>query len=220
MCKMETKNSTVLLDFYFEIFNRKKRKKFKKENANIQGNPIVFFGDSITDRCDLEKFYPGKNAINRGISGNTVTDLINRIDVSVCGAHPSKVILLVGINDMMNVKKTPQETAECYEMLLMRLINKCGNIPIICQSIYPGYDAAKNKKNKGMIFPLGGLAQNIVDLNGQIREMCKKYECTYVDVHSELRLENNTMRPTYSDDGCHPNESGYRVVSKCLMKYL
>lgn len=220
MRKMETKNPTALLDLFFEIYNRRKRKRFKKENAGIKGNPIVFFGDSITDQCKLEKFYPGKNVVNRGISGNTVTDLINRIDVSVCDAHPSKIILLVGINDMMNVKKTPGETAECYEKLLGQLRNKCGNIPIICQSVYPGYDAVKNKKNKGMIFPLAGLATDILELNKQIRKLCKKYGCTYVDVHSKLKLEDNTMMPAYSYDGCHPNEAGYQVVSECIVKYL
>lgn len=220
MYKMETKNTMAVLDLYFEFYNRRKRKKFKKENTNIKGNPIVFFGDSITDLCDLGKFYPGKNVVNRGISGNTVTDLINRIDVSVCDAHPSKIVLLIGINDMMNVKKTPGETAACYENLLKQLKDKCGNIPIICQSVYPGYDPEKNKKNKGIIYPLAGLASDIIELNEQIQKFCEKYGCTYADVHAKLKLEDNTMNPAYSDDGCHPNATGYQIISECVSEYL
>lgn len=73
---------------------------------------------------------------------------------------------------------------------------------------------------KGIIFPLKYLANEIIELNGYIKELCEKYHCTYVDIHSHLKEDDNTMNPAYSDDGCHPNEEGYKVISKVLKDYL
>lgn len=218
--KMETKNGSKLMDAFFAIYNAKKRKQFQKENNMIHDHPIVFFGDSITDRCDLKKFYPDKTILNRGISGNTVTDLIQRIEVSVYDAQPSKIILLIGINDLMNIKRSAKETAEKYEELLRMLTSHCKDIPILCQSVYPGYDAEKNRKNKGLVFPLQHLASEIVALNENIKELCVTYHCTYIDVHTYLKDTDHTMLPQYSDDGCHPNDVGYKKISDILKDYL
>ena len=218
--KMETKNEMKLLDLLLKIYNAKKRRQYRNENARMTDSPVVFFGDSITDKCDFNKFFPGVNALNRGISGNTVSDLINRIEVSVCNANPSKIILLIGINDMMNVKRSARETAKRCDKLLRMMREKCPAVPILCQSVYPGYDAEKNKKNKGLVFPLRHLASEIVELNLYIQDFCRKYGCIYIDVHSHLKEEDNTMVPSYSDDGCHPNEAGYQVMSKVITEYL
>ncbi len=218
--KMETRNDSKLMDLFFEFYNGNKRRKYKKENAQLTADPIVFFGDSITDFCDLAKWYPGVNAVNRGISGNTTTDLLNRIDLSVCEAHPSKIILLIGINDMMNVKRSAKETAEKYEELVRQLKLRCPSVPLYVQSVYPGCDVPKNDENKGMIFPIAHLAPAILELNGYIQELCEKYGCTYIDVHSHLKLEDDTMNPAYTKDGCHPNDAGYQVISGVVKEYL
>ena len=109
----------------FRVYNDNKRKRYAKENQKIQGHPVVFFGDSITDNCDLEKYYPGIYAFNRGISGNTTEDLLKRMKVSVYDAHPSKVVLLIGINDMMNEGYRPKAVAFRYREILWRLKKYC-----------------------------------------------------------------------------------------------
>ena len=177
---------------------------------------MVFFGDSITDRCDLKTYYPDIYALNRGISGNTCSDLYHRLDVSVCEARPSKIVLLAGINDMMNLERSAEETARRYEILLRALREKCPDVPLICQSVYPGYDAEKNKKNRGLIFPIKALTPDIIRLNERIRELCGTYGAVYVDVFSRLQRSDGTMDPAYSDDGCHPNDAGYRIAAEVL----
>ena len=102
------KENSWIVDLFFRVYNDNKRKRYAKENQKIQGHPVVFFGDSITDNCDLEKYYPGIYAFNREISGNTTEDLLKRMKVSVYDAHPSKVVLLIGINDMMNEGYRPK----------------------------------------------------------------------------------------------------------------
>jgi lysophospholipase L1-like esterase len=216
----QSKLQEIAGKLYFAFYNANKRNHFKKENQTLTGNPVVFFGDSITDYCDLKTFYPEYEAVNRGISGNTTTDLLCRIQVSVYDAHPSEVVLLIGINDMMNEGNRPTEVAPRYEEIVKQIREHCPQTKLVCQSVYPGWKGDKDKADGGRTFPLDGYADDIIELNGYIQEICTKYGCTYADIHAVLRQEDNTMVPDYSFDGCHPNADGYRVISAELKKYL
>ena len=219
--KMDTVNETKSIDRFFDVYNALKRASFRIENAaKKKSRPVVFFGDSITDICKLSQYYPGINAVNRGISGNTTIDLLNRFDLSVKDANPSRIILLIGINDMMNVGRSPEETAENYDRLLFKIRQNCPDVPVVCESVYPGYDAEPNEHNNNRVFPLKDKAEDIVRLNEYIKKLSEKYGCTYADVHSHLKMEDNTMNPAYSYDGCHPNAEGFAVVSKVMRPYV
>ena len=74
--------------------------------------------------------------------------------------------------------------------------------------------------DRGQVFPITYLAEDIVELNGYIKKLCEKHGCTYVDVHSCLKQEDNTMDHRCSFDGCHPNDEGYRRISAVLRPYL
>ena len=218
--KSKKKGNSWIADLFFRVYNDSKRRRYAKENRKIQGHPVVFFGDSITDNCDLEKYYPGIYALNRGISGNTTEDLLKRMKVSVYDAHPSQVVLLIGINDMMNEGYRPRAVAFRYREILWRLKKYCPDAQIICQSVYPGWDGDPSKADRGQVFPIAYLAEDIVELNGYIKKLCEKHGCAYVDVHSCLKLEDDTMDHSCSFDGCHPNDEGYRRVSAVLRPYL
>ena len=61
----------------------------------------VFFGDSLTELCDLDKYYPEiKNKINSGICGITSDMLLHFIDEGVLKFYPSQVVIMVGTNDL------------------------------------------------------------------------------------------------------------------------
>jgi lysophospholipase L1-like esterase len=216
----QSKFQEVAGKIYFTFYNAGKRSNFKKENRTLTQDPVVFFGDSITDYCDLKTYYPEYVTVNRGISGNTTTDLLNRMQVSVYDAHPSEVVLLIGINDMMNEGNRPSEVAPRYEQIVKQIREHCPKAKLVCQSVYPGWKGDPEKANMGMTFPLDGFAADILELNGYIKKICEKYDCVYADIHAVLRKEDDTMVPDYSFDGCHPNADGYQVISAELKKYL
>ncbi len=217
MRTLETLNGNPLADHAFERYNAIKRLSFEHENANLFGNPIVFFGDSITDFCDLKKYYPDIFAVNRGIAGNTISDLIHRIDGSLFFSRPSKIVLLIGTNDILNTDKTVSQTAEVYEELLKRIQEGCPKVPVIIQSVYPGFDTPHFQFHSSY----AEREDRIVELNEKIRALAEKYGYTYVDVYSQL-LEHGTksMDRAYSFDGCHPNDAGYQVIAGVIRPYL
>src|SRR5215216_7192178 len=56
------------------------RARYRMANAALEApapgeQRVVFFGDSITDGWRLDEFFPGKRYINRGIGGQTTSQM-------------------------------------------------------------------------------------------------------------------------------------------------
>ena len=64
------------------------------EEKTRQQHAIVFFGDSITQGWsdDFRGKFPGLNAANRGISGDTSRGLLARVDEDVLALDPSALL--------------------------------------------------------------------------------------------------------------------------------
>lgn len=73
---------------------------FEKMNDEEEKNGIVFLGDSITDFCDPDTYYPGLNAVNRGIAGDMTVGVLRRMEASVFALEPRLAVLLIGVNDL------------------------------------------------------------------------------------------------------------------------
>ena len=63
-------------------------------------NRIVFFGDSITEFWDLAATFPAQPYFNRGISGQTTSQMLLRFRPDAISLHPKVVVILAGINDI------------------------------------------------------------------------------------------------------------------------
>ena len=106
---------------------------------------ILFQGDSITDAGrDREEFYstgvgyarlvsakmgfdhPGEyEFINRGVSGNKVTNLIARMKRDIINLQPDVLSILIGVNDVWHeVKRGEGNSTELYETVYELLINE------------------------------------------------------------------------------------------------
>lgn len=65
----------------------------------ITAKDIVFLGNSITNGCEWHELLKNKNIKNRGISGDVINGINDRIDEILKG-KPSKIFLMAGINDI------------------------------------------------------------------------------------------------------------------------
>ena len=48
----------------------------------------------------------------------------------------------------------------------------------------------------------------------------KKDNCTYIDMYDLLTDDDGNFSKDYTDDGLHPNDDGYEVITKELKKYI
>ena len=121
------------------------------QNKNITPGGTVFYGDSITEYCDLDKYYPEiETKYNCGIAGITSGMLLNFIDEGVIKYQPKNVVLMIGTNDLGNtVMESPRDIAlnvkETIEIIHYNCLDTKIYLvaPLPCLEMLHGYKATK-----------------------------------------------------------------------------
>lgn len=178
---------------------------------------IVFFGDSITEGYKVEEFFPDTYVINSGISGNQSNQLLERIEGDVYAYNPSKVFILIGINDM-NHSVSQEEILNNIQKIINGIKINRKYTKIYIESIYPinrnMFDDIKYGFNKEVT------NDKIKEINLKIKNICEENDITYVDVYSSLTDEDGNLKSAYSKEGLHLTDLGYFKVTKVLEKYI
>jgi len=189
--------------------------RFKNENTKLglpvpSENRIVFMGNSITE--GWSKFYPvffiDKNYINRGISGQTTPQMLLRFRNDVINLRPKLVIILAGTNDIAGNTGLTKLDAILNNIISMTELAKANNIQVILSSVLPVFDYPW----KTGINP----AEKIDSLNRMIKNYAEQNKITYLNYYSSMVDERKGLKAEYSEDGVHPNETGYKIMSKLV----
>lgn len=191
--------------------------KTETKTEYIVDENIVFFGDSITYRYDIDKYFPNHHVVNKGINGNTTENLLERLDNDVIKYNPSKVFLLIGVNDL-NEYKTKEEIIDNIKKIIKEINEKRKYTKIYIESILPINWDILNKNS----YPLNEVLTNdlIKETNELIKELCKDKDLTYIDVYDELIDDEGNLKEEYTVEGQHLTDEGYEKVTEVLKKYV
>jgi lysophospholipase L1-like esterase len=175
------------------------------EAAPAAGKRVIFFGDSITDAWHLDGSFPGKNYINRGISGQTTAQMLLRFQEDVIRLHPAVVLFLAGTNDIaQNQGPIPMQSTEDNLLSMAEICRANGAQPILC-SVLPAFEYGWHPG----LHP----ADKIPVLNKWIEAMCAKKHFAFLNYYPALVAPNGGMKPELSGDGVHPNPAGYALMA-------
>jgi len=187
-------------------------KRYEQENKIFLKNQIVFVGDSITDGYDIESYYSALSlkCYNRGIGGDISLGVKKRFKVSVLDLEPSKLVVLIGINDLNSGVK-PNTILANYEYFFDELSSKLPSCKVFVQSVYPiNY----------LTHAMPATAQQIIDFNAQLKTLAESRGHSYINVFDSLKDENNLLKTEFADDGLHPNAAGYQVITQDIMSFI
>ena len=187
-----------------------------KKNINLLDENIVFFGDSITSGYKIEEFYPKNNVINSGISGNVTNDLLERMD-DVYRYNPSKVFLLIGINDL-NREKSIDEITKNIQKIINNIKANRKYTKIYIESVYPINRNVFEEKNYSFNEKINN--DIIKELNNKIKILCKENKIQYIDVYNSLLDNDGNLKDIYTNEGLHLSDLGYFKVTTSLNKYI
>ncbi len=194
-------------------------KRYAYENQKLQKTfnnefRIVFFGDSITEFWTPKNstLFHNTNYINRGISGQTTSQMVFRFQQDVIDIKPSKVIILAGINDLAE-NTGPISIEKIFEntITMVELAN-ANKIKILLCSILP----ATAFSWRPDLYP----ADKIIQLNLMLKKYAFNKVIPFVDYYSAMVDSKIGLNKKYSDDGVHPNNEGYKVMEKELKSKL
>lgn len=171
----------------------------------------VFFGDSITQCWDgYSTYLTDHHYLNSGISGQTTHQILTRIDRDVLKYRPRVTIILAGINDIaQNEGYISNEGIMNNLISIAEQVKACGSNVVLC-SLLP-IDGIWWRPE----FDLQECRALILDMNSRIKSYCAENGHTYLDYYSALVNQNGGIGQ-YSDDGLHPNLSGYRIMESLV----
>jgi lysophospholipase L1-like esterase len=171
-------------------------------------NRVVFFGDSITDGWNLDQFFPGKTYINRGISGQTTSQMLLRFRQDVIALQPKVVVVLAGTNDIAgNTGPISLKDIEA-NLASMAELARAHNVSVIFSSVTP----VNNYVPASIRYFNQRPQSEIIDLNGWLRDYCASNGHWYLNYYNAMLDENGMLRRELSNDGLHPNDAGYKVM--------
>lgn len=207
--------------FPFELIQGIKQSIIGSQSANANINPspwmiekgevyenlvpyedcIVMLGDSLTDNCEWHELFLGKKIINRGLSSDTTLYLKTRIKRHLV-VRPSKIFLLIGINDLNN-NRDIDDIERDYIEIINTLKDIVSANAIFCQSVLP---VSEDKCS----------STRIVELNKRIRELSNNNGVVFVDLYHHFLKNGSIDKELFIDDGIHLSISGYRKWAQII----
>jgi len=177
---------------------------------------VVFLGDSITDIWHLDKSFPGKPYVNRGIGGQTTPQMLIRFRPDVIALSPKVVVILAGTNDISG-NTGPMTLGEIEGNLqTMAELARLYGIRVVLAAVLPVNDYSERSK---LFFPLRPPDQ-ILELNRWIKGYAARNNFIYLDYFSAMVDEKGLLKRDLSEDGLHPNDKGYRVMAPLTQKAI
>ena len=199
------------------------------------GDRIVFFGDSITElgvkpngyvtliKEELNSRHPdlGIEVIGAGISGNKVTDLLNRLGRDVLDKKPNVVVIYIGINDvwhwvLKNLKGTPKDEYERGLREIIARIQYSGAEVILCTPSVIGEKHDGTNPQDAMLEEYASISRRVtMELGVRVCDLRKSF-IEHLSQHNKDNKEQDIL--TY--DRVHLNDAGNRFVAQEILKSL
>jgi lysophospholipase L1-like esterase len=175
----------------------------------LSTNPVavVFVGDSITEGGLWSEWLPGVDVINRGISGNTTQDILDRMP-HIVSVRPDKLFLMIGVNDL-NKRLGAAVALRNYTTLFDLIDAQLPNTEVYIQSVLP----------VNAVWPLIDNT-HIPTLNAALVQHADERGYRYIDLHSVFSDAEGALKPDLSNDGIHLLAPGYRLWRSQILEFL
>ena len=181
---------------------------------------VVFMGDSITDSWKLAEYFPNQPFVNRGISGQTTSQMLLRFRPDVIDLKPKVVVILAGTNDIAG--NTGPMTLEAIEGNLASMVElaHANGINVVVASVLPVSDYNTNKDGKPIVRTVQRPPAQILALNQWLKNFAAERKLVYLDYFSATVDDKGFLKAELANDGLHPNEKGYAIMKTLAEKAI
>jgi lysophospholipase L1-like esterase len=207
---------------------RRRQFDFANEILITHKTPIdyLFIGDSITHYWELQSYFSptGKFIINRGISGDVSSYVLQRFEADVVQLRPRYVVIQVGINnykaldtwDVNDKDIDPVEaiaTAIANDIFAMVMKSKENEVlPVLASLLPTSRPEYKHDKLRN---------EGVRLVNSKLLQLADEHKIVFVDYHFHMTTgDGMLLREGLSDDGVHPHVRGYDIMAQVLRAEL
>lgn len=206
-----------------------------------QPTKLLFIGDSITDAfrrpeeinesfqlgngyvfliaAHLRYHYPeaALDFVNRGVSGETLKNIVGRWEADVIPHQPQVVTLLAGVNDLIRMQQklgNYSEPAEFAERLRSTLERTRAALPETKLVLMEPFVL-----EAGMVE--SGWREALQPYQKIVREQSEAFQTEFIPLQSVFDAAVENAAPAHwSYDGVHPNPGGFYCIAKAWLTQM
>jgi len=168
---------------------------------------VVFLGDSITDFWDLTAYFRGHELVNRGISGQTTTQMLGRFQQDVVAIRPKAVVVLAGTND---IARGISAAGIEDNLIMIGDLARAHGIKAVFATVLPVSEQEAKARPPS----------EIQQINRWLLDFCSREGFAYLDYYKALADAQGRLPADLSDDGLHPNARGYSVMAPVALEAI
>lgn len=168
---------------------------------------ITFVGDSITSGWSIGDI-PGYLVVNAGVERQSTRDILPRFEHTLLQSKARYAVILAGTNDIyfgIPKHETKHNIGAMLDVARLHHVT-----PILCSILPTSRDWFESRS-----------PQNIIELNQWLREVADERGLIYIDYYSAMvESDKQTILDGTTTDGLHPNNAGYTIMQRVLLKAL
>lgn len=175
---------------------------------------VVFMGDSITEgwiQAD-PAFFADNNYVDRGISGQSSSQMVARFQQDVVALNPRAVHIMAGTNDIGGATGPITEQEFVWNMRAMLDMARANDIKVVLAALPP--------MSRLLPRPEFDVRPVVRQLNARLARLAEEYGVKFVDYHTPLALSDGAFDPQLANDGVHPTRAGYEVMEPLAQEAL
>jgi len=173
-----------------------------------RGGEIVFLGNSITEQGTWSELFCNPRIINRGIGGDTTDGVLHRLD-EITESQPTKIFLMIGINDLWN-GKDPEYILLRIKEIIKLIRSRSPLTELYVQSLLPTLNKPELPISK------------VMEINTGIEAMVTGVERThFLNLYPDFAdsSQGNQLKSAFTLDGAHLNGKGYALWKDLIQPF-
>lgn len=165
---------------------------------------VLFVGSSSIRGWDTDRWFPERNAINRGFGGSQISDLLQYAERIVWKYKPAVIVFYSGDNDIA-AGKPPQRVIADFKSFADQCARRLPDTQLIYLPIKPS-------RARWKLWPA------MSEANAGIKQYVDQHDrFHYLDTATPLLGDDGQPRSDLlREDGLHLNDEGYRIWSRMV----
>jgi lysophospholipase L1-like esterase len=192
--------------------------RYRDENVAVRAAArrpeVVFMGDSITEgwiNAD-PLFFTGRNYLDRGISGQSSSQMVARFYADVVSLRPRVVHIMTGTNDIGGATGPVTEDESVNNVRAMIDMAQANGIQVVLAAIPP--------MSRLLPRPDFNLRPVVRSLNARFKALAVERGLTFVDYYTPLVDTEGAFDSRFANDGVHPTRAGYAIMEPLAERAL
>ena len=173
---------------------------------------IVMLGNSLTDGCEFNELLGNRHIKNRGIVGDIIQGLIDRIGPIIKG-QPKKLFIMSGVNDISH-DVSADSIARAMEKLIVMVKQGSPRTKIYLQSLLPFNNDVREWKL------LKDRDHVVVEANALLEQVARRQGVTWINLYPLFVDDQGRLRADLTNDGLHLMGKGYLIWRDAIKPYI